>query len=140
MLPSMKSSEPLLFARSGDLRYALISVGHRPRARKIEGLQFSYLKSGPDDEFVYLAVQVTTARDPLPVWGKPVLPRNHPGIGSTPVFEEHEAPARLHNASHLLKRFMRISDRTQGPSHDDRVDARIGERQSSSADCGKNSI
>jgi hypothetical protein len=101
----MKRANALLFARPRDLRDALISVGHRPRARKIERLQFSDLKSGPNDELVYLAIQMTTARDPLPIRGKPVLPRNHPGIGSTPVFEEYEAPAGLNNATHLLKSF-----------------------------------
>src|SRR5436309_2212031 len=98
-----------------ELGDALISVGHRPRARKIERLQFSDLKSGPNDELVYLTIQVTTARDPFPVWSKPVLSGSHTGIGSTPVFEEHEAPAWLHNASHLFKSFRRIGDRTQGP-------------------------
>jgi hypothetical protein len=67
------------------------------------------LKSGPNDELVYVAIQMTTARDPLPIRSKPVLPRNHPGIGSTPVFEEHELPARLDNANHLLKSLRRMA-------------------------------
>src|SRR5947199_10877165 len=77
MLPSMKRANPLLSARPRDTRDALISVGHRRWARKIDGIQFSNLKSGPNDELVYLAIQVTTARDPFPIWGKSVLPRNH---------------------------------------------------------------
>src|SRR5437879_1937255 len=112
-----------------NLREALIRERHRSRAAKIGGCQVSNLKACRRDDLVNFSVEVAAASDTLPCRCEPVLPDDNARIGSTPVLDEDEAPARPQNALNLVECLGNIRDRTQSPGQDHSIHGCIGERK-----------
>src|SRR5262245_27821208 len=110
--------------------HAAIHFGQNPwRIRRQETIERGDFKTGVFDQFVDLAVHITSRADDLLNRIEAVLPLRNLRIMAAPVLEEDEPAAEFQDAANFGQGRGCIRDRAQSQRGYDRIEAAIFERQ-----------